>query len=267
LDSHAVVGEINALLFLELLDEVADKGDVEVLTTKVGVTVGGLDLEHTVRDLEDGDIEGTSTKIVDGDDTVILLKTVSQSGGSRLVDDTVNVETRDLTSVLGGLTLLIVEVSGNSDDGVLDSLAEEGLSSLLHLAEHETTDLRGRVLLALRLEPCVAVGVLDDLVGHLLDITLNLDIGVLATDETLCGEESVFRVDDSLTLGGDTDKTLALLGETNDRRCCSCTFRVLNYPRRLALHDGDSRIGGTEIDTDDGTLDLVAIFRVSSSEL
>ena len=45
-----------------------DKGDIEVLTTKMGVTVGRLDLEDTVGDFEDGDIEGTSTKIVDGDD-------------------------------------------------------------------------------------------------------------------------------------------------------------------------------------------------------
>jgi hypothetical protein len=48
-----------------------------------------------------------------------------------------------------------------------------------------------------------------------LDITLDFSIGELAADETLCGEEGVFRVDNGLALGGDTDETLALLGEAN----------------------------------------------------
>jgi hypothetical protein len=65
--------------------------------------------------------------------------------------------------------------------------------------------------------------VLDDLVGNLLDVLLNLAIGELATDETLGSEKSVLGVDDSLALGGDTNETLALLGETNDGRCCSTT--------------------------------------------
>ena len=76
--------------------------------------------------------------------------------------------------------------------------------------------MRRRVLLALSLEPCIAVAVLDDLVGNLLNITLNLSVGELATDQTLGGEEGVLGVDDGLALGGNTDKTLALLGETND---------------------------------------------------
>ena len=45
LDGHAVVRQIDTGLLLELLDEVADEGDIEVFTTQVGVTVGGLDLE------------------------------------------------------------------------------------------------------------------------------------------------------------------------------------------------------------------------------
>lgn len=223
LDSHAVAREVNALLGLELLDEVADKGDIEVLTTKVGVTVGGLDLEDTAGNLEDGDIESTSTKIVDSDNAVVLLKTVGESGGGRLVDHTHDVKTGNLTGVLGGLTLLVVEVGRDSDNGVLQGLANEGLSGLLHLSEDETTDLRRRVLLALSLEPCVAVGVLDDLVGDLLDIALNLSVGELATDQTLGGEEGVLGIDDGLTLGGNTDKTLALLGETDDGRGCAGT--------------------------------------------
>jgi hypothetical protein len=67
--------------------------------------------------------------------------------------------------------------------------------------------------------------VLDDLVGNLLDVLLDLSVGELATDETLGSEEGVLGVDDSLALGGDTDETLALLCETDDGRCCAATWR------------------------------------------
>jgi hypothetical protein len=69
--------------------------------------------------------------------------------------------------------------------------------------------------------------VLDDLVWHLLDVTLDLGVAELAADKTLGGEESVLGVDDSLALGGDTDETLALLGETNDGWCCAATWKPL----------------------------------------
>jgi hypothetical protein len=223
LDGHAVAREVDALLGLELLDKVTDEGDVEVLTTKVSVTVGGLDLEYTAGDLKNGDIESTSAKIVDSDNAVVLLKTVGKSSGGRLVNHTHDVKTRDLTGVLGGLTLLVVEVGRDSDNGVLQGLANKGLSGLLHLSEDETTDLRRRVLLALGLEPCVAVAVLDNLVGNLLDVLLDLSVGELATDKTLGGEESVLGVDNGLTLGSNTDKTLAFLCETDDRGGCAGT--------------------------------------------
>jgi hypothetical protein len=135
LDSHAVAVQVDTLLLLELLDEVADEGNIEVLTTKVGVTVGRLDLKDTILDLENGDIESTTTKIVDGYNVVGgLVETVSKGGGGGLVDDTENVKTSNHTSILGGLTLGVVEVSGDGDDGVLDVLAHVGLGGLLHLS-------------------------------------------------------------------------------------------------------------------------------------
>jgi hypothetical protein len=224
LDGHAVVRQINTVVLLELLDNVADQGNIEVLTTQVGITVGGLDLEDTLLDLQNGDIESTTTKIVDSDNAVsLLLETVGKSGSSGLVDNTENVQTGNLTGILGGLTLRVVEVSGNSNDGVLNGLAEVGLCGLLHLVENETTNLRRRVLLATGLDPGVTVGVLDDLVGDLLDVTLDLSIGEFATNETLGSKKSVLGVDNGLTFGGNTDETLAILGETDNGGGCAGT--------------------------------------------
>jgi hypothetical protein len=66
--------------------------------------------------------------------------------------------------------------------------------------------------------------VLDNLVGHLLDIALDLAVGELAADETLGREESVLGVNDGLTLGGDTDEALALLCESDDGWGCATTW-------------------------------------------
>lgn len=143
-------------LLEEFLLEVLKEVGVEVLTTvsvlvnglvlfgfiflhlpKVSVTSGGLDGEDTALDVKKGDIESSTTEIVD--ENVALLvglagtETVGDSGGGRLVDDTENVKTSDGTGVLGGLTLVVVEVSGDGDDGLLDLLGELGLGNLLHL--------------------------------------------------------------------------------------------------------------------------------------
>ena len=226
LDGHAVIRQVNAGGLLEVLDNVTDQSDIEVLTTEVSITVGGLDFEDTLLDLQAGDIESTTTQIVNSDNAVgLLLHTVGEGSSGGLVNDTEDVQTSDLTSILGGLTLRVVEVGRDSNDGVLNRLAEVGLGSLLHLVQDETTNLRGRVLLATGLNPGVAVGVLNDLVRNLLDVTLDLSIGELATDETLGSEKSVLGVNNGLTLGSNTNETLAILGETDDGGSGTSTCR------------------------------------------
>jgi hypothetical protein len=116
---------------------VVEEVGVEVLTSQMGVTSGGLDGENTTLDVQQRHIESTTTEIVDEDVPLLLrlsgAETVGDSSGSRLVDDTEDVEASDGTGVLGGLTLVVVEVGGDGDDGLLDLHAELGLSNLLHL--------------------------------------------------------------------------------------------------------------------------------------
>src|SRR4051812_19394049 len=98
----------------------------------MSVTSSGLDGEDTALDVQQRHIEGTTTEIVDEDVPLLVrlsgTETVGDSGGGGLVDDTENVQASNGTGVLGGLTLVVVEVGGNSDDGLLDLLAELGLS-------------------------------------------------------------------------------------------------------------------------------------------
>ena len=102
-------------LALELVAEVVDKTVVKVLTTKVSVTSSGLDLEDTLLDGKQRDIESTTTQVKDEDIALtldLLVETVSNGSGGRLVDDSEDVEASNQTSILGGLTLRVVEVGG-----------------------------------------------------------------------------------------------------------------------------------------------------------
>jgi hypothetical protein len=137
-----------------------------------------LDGEDATLDVQKGDIECTTTEIVDEDVPLLLglsgAETVGDSGGGGLVDDTENVEASDGTGVLGGLTLVVVEVGGHGDDGLLNLHAELGLCDLLHL-----------LALSVAAPPikCLRVSYLDedhsgDLLGRellLLTEVLNLD--------------------------------------------------------------------------------------------
>ena len=123
----------------ELLLEVVEKVGVEVLSSQVGVTGSSLDGENTTLNVQERHIESTSTEIVDKNISLLLslpgTETVSDSSGSGLVDDTENVETSNGTSILCSLTLVVVEVGGNSDNSLCDLLAKLDFGDLLHLFE------------------------------------------------------------------------------------------------------------------------------------
>ena len=95
------------VLALELLDEVVDETVIEILTTKVSVTSGGLDFEDTLLDGQEGNIESSSSEIEDEDVALTngLIETVGDSSSSGLIDDTEDAKARDGTSVLGSLAV------------------------------------------------------------------------------------------------------------------------------------------------------------------
>merc|ERR1711963_1050832 len=122
--SPLVALDVLLMLPLELVDEMVDHPVVEVLTSQVSVSGGGLDLEDALLNGQDGDVEGATAKIEDQDvalgGALLLVQTVSDGGRGRFVDDSKNVETGDDSGVLGSLPLRIVEVGWNGDHGVLD---------------------------------------------------------------------------------------------------------------------------------------------------
>jgi len=111
-ESAKVLADVSTSLFLVRLDKVFDDSVVEIFTSEMGVTSGGQNFEDTVVDGEKGNIEGSSSEIVNDDlgFTALLVETVGDGGGGRLVDDTEDLETGDGSGILGGLALSVVEV-------------------------------------------------------------------------------------------------------------------------------------------------------------
>ena len=245
------------MLPLEFVDEMVHETRIKVLTTQVSVTGGGLDLEDTLLDGEEGHIEGTTTKIEDEDVALtlsLLVETVSNGSSSRLVDDTEDVQTRNKTSILGGLTLGVVEVGGDGDDSVVDGTTEVRLSSLTHLDQDHGRDFLRCELLDLTLELNLDDGLgslVDDLEGEVLGISLDLRVGELAADQTLRVEDCVVRVHGDLVLSSITDETLGV-GESNERGGGSVTLVVGNDFDTVITEDTHTGVGGSQIDTDSG---------------
>ena len=217
------------MLALKLINEVVNETVVKVLTTQVSVAGGGLDLEDTLLDSQERNIEGTTTKIEDEDVALtldLLVETVGNGRSSGLVDDTEDVQAGDETSILGSLTLRVVEVGGDSNDSVIDSTTQVGLSSLSHLGQDHGGNLLGSELLVLALELDLDDGLaatLDDLEGEVLHIRLHLRVRELAPDQSLGVEDGVLRVHGDLVLGGISNETLGVR-EGHERGGCAVTL-------------------------------------------
>lgn len=257
----------------EFVGEVVDKAVVEVLTTQVSVTSGGLDLKDTFLNGQEGDIECTTTQVEDEDVALtlgLLVKTVGDGSSGGLVDDTEDVQASNKTGILCSLTLRVVEVGGDCDDGVVDGATEVGLSGLPHLDKDHGGNLLGCecLLLALELDLNDRLATLvDDLEGEVLHIGLNLGVVELASDEALCVENCVDWVHRNLVLRGVTDKTFCICeGDESrailalcrmqqgaweySRRGCSVTLVVGNDLDAVISEDADTRVCGAKINTD-----------------
>ena len=92
LHGELVLEQVDALLLLELVGHVVQQDVVKVLSSQEGVSVCGLDLKHTPRDLQDGNVEGATAKVEHGDEPFLLVHAVAQGSGSGLVDDPQNVQ-------------------------------------------------------------------------------------------------------------------------------------------------------------------------------
>uniref|UniRef100_K3X9Q6 Uncharacterized protein n=1 Tax=Globisporangium ultimum (strain ATCC 200006 / CBS 805.95 / DAOM BR144) TaxID=431595 RepID=K3X9Q6_GLOUD len=244
-----------AVLALELLHEVVHETVVEIFTTQVSVTSGSLDFEDTFLNAQQRHIEGTTTKIEDEHValTALLVQTVRNSGGRRLVNDTEHVQTGNGTGILRSLTLRVVEVSWHGNDSVAHFLADEGLRHFTHLDKHHRRNFfwleRLRFTLELHGDLWLVAWASRHSERPVLAVGLHDWVRELATDQTLSVEHRVVRVHRDLVLRGITDQTLSVR-ERHVRWGRTVTLVVRDDFDTVVLPHADARVRRTEIDTD-----------------
>ncbi len=256
LQRQRIIVQINAVLFLELVCQVVDQTHVEIFTTQEGITIGGqhFELMLTVHfgNFDHGDVEGTATQVVHNDGGVAtrLVHTVGQSSRGRLVDDALDFQTGDATSILGSLTLTVVEVGRNGDNRFGNRLTKVILGGLLHFLQYFSRHLRRSHFLVIYLNPGVAIVGLDDLVRHQLDVFLNDVFFKATTDQTLDRVQGILRVGNRLTLGRLANQGFTVVGVGDDRRSGTTTLSVLDHLGGTVFQNRDTGVGGPQVDTD-----------------
>jgi hypothetical protein len=228
---------------------------VEVLAAQVRVAVRRDHLKDPVVDRQQRHVERTTAEVEHEDIHLLLLllvvQTVRDGRGRRLVDDAHHVQASDRSSVLRRLALSVVEVRRHSHHGVLHRLAEERLRDLLHLLQHHRADLlrRVRLLLALvrHLHARVAVLVAHDVERQQLLVRLHRGVAELTPDQALHRVHRVDGVVRDLVLRAVTHQALRLR-ERHHRRRDAVTHLVRDDLHRAALPDADHGVRRAEVD-------------------
>jgi hypothetical protein len=266
--SSGVFSDVVTSLSEEVASAEFDKLVIEIFTSQVSISGSSLDFEDTILNGEEGNIESTTSEIEDQNilfTSTFLIKTVSNSSSGGFVDDTEDVETRDGTSILGGLSLRVVEVSGDSDDSILNRLVKESFSSFLHLQENHGGDLFSVEFLGLTLElnnnAWLLVWASFDFKGPQLDILLDDRVVELSSDKSLGIENSVNWVSSNLILSGITDKSFSI-SETNVRWGGSVTLIVGDDFNSVVDPNSDAGVGCSEINTNSGRISFLLVGHV-----
>mmetsp|Transcript_1021 Transcript_1021/g.1515 ORF Transcript_1021/g.1515 Transcript_1021/m.1515 type:complete len:255 (-) Transcript_1021:40-804(-) len=224
----------------------------------MGISVGGEYLKHSVVNGEEGNVEGSSTKVEDEDIGLSsgLIHTVSNGGGGGLVDNTPHLHSSNGSGVLGSLTLGIVEVGGYGDDGIIDFFAEEDLRGSLHFLKDHGGNLLRCELGGLSSESDLHHGLIliaDNLIGHEFLIGLNRLIGIIPSNETLDIKDGVFGVDSGLILGGISGETVTVVHECNIGGSDAVSLVVGDNLDAAVLEHSDTGVSRSEIDTNYGS--------------
>ena len=98
---------------------------VDVVAAEMRIAARGEHFEDSFAQLENGNVERAAAEVVNRDGALLaFLQAVRERCRSRFVDDAQDVESGNAAGIFRGLTLRIVEVGGDRDDGVDDLFAQ-----------------------------------------------------------------------------------------------------------------------------------------------
>ena len=245
---------------------------VEVFAAQEGVAIGGqhfkLFVAIHIGDFDNGNIKCAAAQVVHGDFAVafgIFVHAEGQRRRSRLVDDAFYFQAGDFTGVFGGLTLAVVEVGRHGNHRFGNRLAQVVFGGFFHFAQNFGRHLRRRQFFALGFHPRIAIGRFHNVERHGFDVFLYFFVFKFAANQAFYRINGVFSVGNRLALGGRAHQDFAAVQIGNHGRGGACAFGVFDYFGLAAFRDGQTGIGGTQINTDDFCHDknlLIQYFKI-----
>ena len=228
-----------------------NQGHVEIFTAKEGVAIGRFHFKHAIADFEHGDIKCAAAQIINGNGLpVIFVQAISQRSGGRFIDDTQNFKTGNFAGIFGCLTLRIVEIGRHGNHRLGHAFAQIILCRLFHFLQNKSRYLRRRVFFAGRLDPSIAAIRGNNLKRHHFLVFFGRRIVKTTADKALNGKQRVQRIGHGLAFGGLPGQALALFRKADHGRRGARAFGIFNHPCAGPVHDGDTAIGGAQINPD-----------------
>ena len=216
----------------------------------MSVAVRAEYLDELVTDFKDRDVECSAAKVEDRNLLVpLFLKTIRQRSSCWLINDPRNLQTGDLAGVFCGLSLSIVEVGRDRNDGFVDLVSKVALGGLLQLPQNHRGNLRRSVLLAVYLNLYVVIRAADDFVRD--NFFFGRDFIVPPPHESLDGINRVVWIGDRLVFGWLANQRVAFIGKRDDARGEAIAFEIRNDLRVGAFHHGNHRVRRAEVDAND----------------
>src|SRR5688572_9212587 len=85
--------QIETMFFLDFLDEKIGDLAIEIVASEMRVSVGCQNFKDAIFELQDGDIEGSPAKVIDGNRALsFLLEPIGQRGSGRFINNPQYVE-------------------------------------------------------------------------------------------------------------------------------------------------------------------------------
>jgi len=230
----------------------------------MSVTGSSFDFKDTIINREEGYIKSTSTKIEDKNvfftllfsfflTFVFFVETISNSSGSWFIDDSSDRKTSDLTSIFSGLSLGVIEIGWASNNGVFNWGVKMVFSDFFHF----TKDHRGDLFRMEFLDFTFKFNDNKRFIMHIrfeferpsFHIFLDMLVFETSSDKSFGIEDSVCWVSGGLVFSGFTDFSF-LFSKGDIGWSSSVSLFIFNDNDFLFFHDSNTRVGGTEINTD-----------------
>src|SRR3989338_249800 len=176
------------------------------------ITASAFDLNSVFRNFQHGNIKRTSAEVIDNYLLVLLLvETISQGGRGRLIDNTLHIESGNLTGIFSGFSLRVIEICRNSDDGISYLLTQLVFGISFELTKNHSGDFCRLVPFVSHLDLNITMLPLAQLIWQEFLVALNFGIRKPAANQALYRKNSIGRVSYSLALGSHTNITLTVL--------------------------------------------------------